>query len=254
MEKIKALNRWQKGILLLMLAMVLVFTAVYIAKISRVGFEYKDTILVPSQENGSTVYAGKLWGQPAQFTVSEDKTVVFQYGDKTYGPYTAKEDPTAIPKGEEMAEFMTGVELRQGETILFRGGILAFQDSILLYNEDGTIENLYITVITGDGIERGADGSVIDSAEPTASAILELINDPVLTHKGNGTAWFGAVAFCLVNAISILFADELFRWNLRFRIRDVEQAEPSDWEMAARYCTWAILTVVALVLFMMGLR
>ena len=94
-----------------MIAMVLIFAVVYPMTISRVGFEYKDTILVPSQENGGTVYSGKIQGQQARFTVSEDKTVVFQHGNKTYGPYTAKEDPTAIPKDEEMAEYMTGVEL-----------------------------------------------------------------------------------------------------------------------------------------------
>lgn len=39
-----------------------------------------------------------------------------------YGPYTVKEDLTAIPKDEEMAEYMTGVEIRQGEDInIYRG-------------------------------------------------------------------------------------------------------------------------------------
>lgn len=102
MEKIKGLNYYQKGVLMVMIVMALVFAVVYSMTISRVGFLYKDKILVPSQENGSTVYSGKIQGQQAYFTVSEDKTVVFQHGDKTYGPYTAKEDPAAIPKDEEI--------------------------------------------------------------------------------------------------------------------------------------------------------
>ena len=138
MDKFKSLNRCQKGFLIFLIAMALVFAVVYPMTISKVGFEYKDTILVPRQENGSTVYSGKIQGQQARFTVSEDKTVVFQYGDKTYGPYTAKEDPTAIPRNEEMAEYMTGMELRQGEDILFRGGVWDTGDSCWLYNEDGT--------------------------------------------------------------------------------------------------------------------
>lgn len=129
MEKIKSLNRYQKGILIVMIVMSLIFGAAYRITISRVGFEYKDEILVPNQENGSTVYSGKIQGKEAQFTVSGDKTVVFQYGDKIYGPYTAKEEPAAIPKNEEMAEYMTGVELYQGDEILFRGGVLPTQDS-----------------------------------------------------------------------------------------------------------------------------
>ena len=132
MEKFKSLDRYQKGVLIFMIAVTLVFAVVYPMTTSRVGFEYKDIILVPSQENGSTVYPGKIQGQQAHFTVSEDKTVVFQHGNKTYGPYTAKEDHTAIPKDEEMAEYMTGVELRQGEDILFRGGVFGNRGFILV--------------------------------------------------------------------------------------------------------------------------
>lgn len=256
MEKIKRLNRYQKGVLIVMLTMALVFAVVYSVTISRVGFAYQDAILVPSQENGGTVYSGKLKGQQARFTVSEDKTVVFQHGDKTYGPYTAKEDPTAIPKDEEMAEYMTGVELRQGEDILFRGGVRDGWDSYLMYNEDGTVYNFgyFFSYTGGDGIERDVNGNIIDSVEPSALTILELMDGPELTHKGEWFAWFGAVFICILNAVLILFADELFRWNLAFQIRNAEYAEPSDWEIAGRYVSWTVLPIMALVIFIAGLR
>ena len=254
MEKIKSLNCYQKGVLIFMITMALVFAVVYPMTISQVGFEYKDTILVPSQENVSTLYSGKIQGQQAHFIVSEDKTVVFQHGDKTYGPYTAKEDPTAIPKDEEMAEYMTGVELRQGEDILFRGGVLETGDSYWMYNEDGSLDNFGFSYITGDRIERDENGNVIDPLEPSASTILELMNDPELTHKGEWSALFGAAFICVLNALSILFADELFRWNLAFKIRNVDHAEPSDLEIAGRYMGWTVLTIMALVLFITGLQ
>ncbi len=254
MEKIKSLNCYQKGVLIFMITMVLVFAVIYHMTISQVGFKYKDTIFVPSQENGSTVYSGKIQGLQAHFMVSEDKTIVFQYGDKTYGPYTVKEDPIAIPKDKEMQEYMTGVELRQGEDILFRGGVLEIGDSYWLYNEDGTLDNLGFSYVTSDGIERDENGNVIDSIEPSASIILELMNEPELTHKGEWFAWFGAVFICVLNALSILFADELFRWNLAFQIRNVDNAEPSDWEIAGRYIGWTVLTITALVVFIMGLQ
>ena len=174
--------------------------------------------------------------------------------DKTYGPYTAKEDPTAIPKDNEMAEFMTGVELRQGEDILFRGGMMETLGSYLLYNEDGTLDNFGIFYVTSDGTVRDANGNVINPVEPSASTILELMNDPELTHKGEWSVWFGAVFICILNALSILFADELFRWNLAFRIRNVDHAEPSDWEIIGRYTGWTALTIMALALFITGLQ
>ena len=254
MEKIKSLNPYQKGVLIFMITMAFVFAVVYPMTISQVGFEYKDSILVPSQENGSTVYSGKIQGQQAHFTVSEDKTIVFQYGDKTYGPYTSTEDSTAIPKDEEMSEYITGVELRQGEDILFRGGVLEIGDSYWLYNEDGTLANFGFSYVTGDGIERDENGNVIDPIEPSAYTILDLMNDPELTHKGEGLVWFVAVFICILNALSILFADELFRLYLAFRIRNVDNAEPSDWKITGRYIGWTILTIISLVLFILGLQ
>ncbi len=254
MEKIKSLNRYQKGVLMLMLVMAIIFFVVYSMTISRVGFAYKDTILVPSQENGSTVYSGKLMGLPARFTVLEDKTVVFQHGDRTFGPYTAKEDPTAIPKDKEMAGAMTGVELLEGDSVLFRGGVQDYGDGYWLYNEDGTLNDFGVVYVTVGGIERDENGNVIDPVEPSALTILTLMNGPEWTHKGEWLGWFGAVAICVFNTLLILFADELFRWNLRFQIRDADRAEPSDLEIVGRYFSWTALPIMALVVFIMGLQ
>lgn len=253
-DKIKNMNRYQKGLLIFMIVMAITFLAVYSMTISRIGFEYKNTILVPCKENGSTVYSGKIKGRQAHFTVSEDKTVVFQYGDRTYGPYTAKEDPTAIPNDEEMAEDMVGIELLQGDAVLFRGGVLKSDDEYWLYNEDGTLNNFGFTYVTSDGIERDENGNAIDPVEPSASAILHLMNGPKLTHKGTWFAWFAAMFICVLNALFILFADELFRWNLALKIRNADHAEPSDLEIAGRYISWTFLTIMALAFFIMGLQ
>jgi len=252
MERIMGLNLYQKIILILMLIMVLVFAVLYPVTVSRVGYAYKDAILVPSQENGNTVYSGKLKGKQACFTVTEDKTVLFRYGDKSYGPYTAKEDPTAVPKDSDMTEYMTGVELWKADEILFRGGIRNMGDFYWLQNEDGTNNMIAITYGDSNGIERDENGNIVDPFEPSASNILELMNGPKLTHKGMGLVWFVAVFLCLVNAVSMLFADELFRWHLSFRVWNADHLEPSDWELTGRYISWTILAIMALVVFVKG--
>ena len=237
-----------------MAAMVLVFTVVYPMTIAREGFAYGNAILVQNQEDGNTTYSGKIQGKQAKFTVSADRTVEFQYGDKIYGPYTAKKDPTALPKDHEMGESMTGVELRHGEEILFRGGVLDFGDHRWLYSEDGELETMGFSVITSHGIVTDENGNVIDPMEPSVSTILDLMAGPELTHQGEWIAWLGGVFICIVTAISILFADELFRWNLAFQIRNVDRAEPSDWEIAGRYITWTMLPIMAMILFIVGLQ
>ena len=80
------------------------------------------------------------------------------------------------------------------------------------------------------------------------------MHGPKLTHKGDVFGWFSGLLLCAVTAFSILFADELFRWHLRFRIADPENAEPSDWEIASRYIAWTVFPVLALFVFVMGLR
>ena len=254
MEKIKSLNGYQKGILIFMIAMALIFAVIYPKTIARVGYRYNDAILVPTQENGDTVYSGKIKGEQAEFVVSNDNTVTFNYGDKSYGQYTMKEDPTAIPEKEELAERMKGIEIRNGDSLVFRGGVLDFGDSYYLYNEDGTLDNFGFSYVSSDGIERDENGNVIDRMEPSASTIYELLNEPELTHKGEAYVWCGATFICILNALTIFFADELFCWDLAFRIRNVDNAEPSEWEIAGRYIGWTVMTIMALVIFIVGLR
>ena len=85
MKRIKELNSYQKGLLIFMIAMTLLFAIVYPITISKVGYRYNDAILVPTQEKGKISYTGKIQGKRAQFIVSEGKSVEFWYGDKHYG-------------------------------------------------------------------------------------------------------------------------------------------------------------------------
>lgn len=255
MKRIRSLGTFQKGVLLFMIAAVLVFAAIYPVVIAREGFIYQNVVLIPAQENDNMTYSGKIKGQQAAFTVYADHSVEFLYGEQTCGPYVAKEDESAIPKDSEWAEDMTGVELYDGDNLIFRGGMVRIQGGeYWLFNEDGSTEdmgNLYITV---DGVELDESGNAVDSMEPSASVILALINEPEMTHKGNWGGYLCGVLICIITAVSILFADELFRLNLFFQIRHPEKAEPSDWELAGRYISWTMLPVLAIIIFVMGLQ
>ncbi len=255
MERIKSLNRYQKGILILLAGMFVIFTAAYFVVSSRVGFAYRDVILAARNEGENTVYAGRIQGTDAVFTVTPDKTVAFSYGNKNYGPYTGKEDPTAIPE-DPISELMTGVELRQGEEIFFRGGVLRTGGDdgyLMLFDEDGSFSDINIFYTTGNGVMYDSGGNEIDQMAPTPSTILNLMHGPELTSKGEWTAWFSGVFLSIITAVSILFADEIFRWNLAFRIHNADWAEPSELEIAGRYIGWTVLPIVALWAYGMGL-
>jgi len=256
MNRIKGLNRYQKSILVIQFLMLVAFTIAYFVVSSRVGYAYKGAILVPKKESGSVTYIGRVYGKDTAISVAADKTVTFRYEDKIYGPYIARKDPTAIPDDTELSQNMIGVEILQGEDIFFRGGFLktGIEDrELLVLNEDGDINGITITYAGEDGIERDVDGNPIDKCAPSVYEILELMDDPVLTNKGSWELWFVGFFTSALTAVLMLFADELFRWNLRIQIRNADSVEPSDWEMSARYIVWTVLPIIALIAYILGL-
>lgn len=256
MERIKNLDRFQKIVLLLLCAMLVCFTPAYAVVSSRVGFAYQDTILSPQEVNETMVYSGRIGGEPVSFTVTQDKTVTYCYGDKQYGPYTVYEDPSAIPEDSELADHMRGVEIRDENTIFFRGSVLTIEGShpeMMLFEEDGSFASMNVTVSASHGIMYDSNGNVVDQMAPSPTTILRLVDGPELTSKGDWRAWMTGVFLGVVAAVSLLFADELFRFGLSFRIRNADRAEPSEWEIAERYISWAILTGAAFIVYATGL-
>lgn len=251
--RIRALGKYQKAVLAAAVLLVLVFSVLYPVTMGREGYLYRGALLTPGQEEGGTVYTGTINGEQARFTVAPDRAVAFQYGETTYCPYTAAEDPSAVPENAGMAG-LTGVELRKGEEVIFRGGVVRQGNTLWLYHENGDLENGGITITTSAGVTLDEDGNVVDPNEPSLSNILELMDGPALTHKGDWLPYLLGVFLCTVTAVTILFADELFRFQLSFRILQAEDAEPTDLELFGRYVAWTVLPIAALVIFALGLQ
>ena len=248
MKRFRALSVAQKCILLAIGAMALVFCVLYPVTLSRVGFAFRGAILTPARTDAGTVYSGKVGGERVSFTVTADGAATYQADGAVYGPYTVREDASAIP-----AEFLqyynmpsTGVELRRGDAVIFRGCLRNNGEYRMLYDENGDLDGL--SLFFSDSEQTPA------AEEPTAYEVLSLLVDMQPEHKGQWSLGALGLVVCTVTAVSILYADELFRWGLSFRVRDPESAEPSDWELASRYFTWIALPMLALAMFIMGLR
>ena len=253
MERIKALNRYPKGILLLLIVMVSIFTIVYFIAFSKVGFVYHDAFLEKRSDGGDTVYTGHVNGRKLSYTVTEENAVICRYGSKTYGPYTVQKDPSAVPKSNGRAEDMVGVEIREGESILFRGGVLTIEDQMVLVDEK-TGDPTYDITVSGDGVMYDSEGNVIEPMKPSAYTILHLLDGPELIKGGNFWAWLGGILFAGMTAVSILFAEELFHFRMSFRVRYAELTEPTEWEMITRYAGWTLGIVATLIIFFSGLN
>ena len=164
-----------------------------------------------------------------------------------------KQKNAARPQNKEPSPVRRFSFSRDGADILFRGGW--YNSSFpLLVDENGAMEPLFsLSVHTSSGKVYGPDGQALaPSYEPTASFLLQLALEPPLTHRGEIDAYFTGTLLAVVDIVSILFADRLFRWDLSFRIRDPEGAEPSEWEIFTRYLGWIVCTAGALIVYLMG--
>lgn len=252
MNRFRELGRYPKILLILLLGMTVIFAGVYGVVTSRVGFLHNDTIFVPRQENGITLYEATVDDQRCAFTVTAD-TVTLLWGNKTYGPYTLREDPTAVPKEDSLAPYMIGYEILDGSKVFFRGGVMAQEDGFYLFHEDGSL-NYGTTYTISNGIEYDMNGNPIDHRKPVPYQIVSLLRGPELTHKGDWTVFLIGVFCTIATAVSILFSDELFYLSICFRVENAETAEPSDWYITSRNFSWALLAFFSCAAFFMGLQ
>lgn len=240
MSSFRELNRPRQVFFILLVVLVLLFAVLYAVQSSKVGFSYYGEILVAKEKDGVTTYTGKIKGEEACFTVYSDNSVEFRYGSRKYGPYTIREDSTAIPVDNELSSSMKGIEIDSPNGVLFRGGVT--------YN----VWPQQIVRENGEKLNFSTSGNV--PGTPSVKTILTLTEDPTLTHKGHWGLWLLGVVYSAIMAFSVFFADELFYWRMSWRVRDVDMVEPSEWEIIGRYVGWTLSIIVIAAWFIWGLQ
>lgn len=237
-ERWQELTKVQKGTLLVLAVLAVVFAVVYAINVPKLGMAYNGSFFLLTENGPERTYTGHNEGADAVFTVLED-TVTSRWGEETH-TYTVKKDLTAVPK-EWRGGSVQGVEVWEGDTRLFRGGWDSHYE--LLYREDGELENL-ITIRTNfDPPMR----------EPAVGLVLYLWNGPELVHKADGFFYFLGLFLAVLGTLGLFFADELFRWHMAWRVRDPYGAEPSDWELLGRTVSGIVMTLGALFIWGAGL-
>lgn len=248
-DRYRSLTCPQQILLLAAAALLLLFLILYLTLGRQQVIEYHGARLRQQVQGETTAYSGRLNGRRAVFTVSPGPSVEFQYGDVLYGPYIITEDPSAIPPVGSLPDvihssgFLTGIEIRKGTEVWFRGAYYEVDFPLLVW-EDGTILTEWGTITVATGAP---------DPEPSVLELLRIALDPRPASRGNWAAFGCGFFLCLVCAVTLLFANELFRWNLSFRIRDPERAEPSEWELSSRWVGWIAGLIGALAVFLMGL-
>lgn len=184
MSRWRAIPLFQRVLLVMLAAMPVFFAALYFILNGRLGVEYGGSLLLRSVQGETTLYAGRVDGKEAVFAVSPDGRVTYRFDGGDYGPYIVVEDPGAVPRDHDMADVLTGVEVRRGDEILFRGGWLDGGISVLI-DESGAPVSTFSFSWHAGGKAYGPDGQEMDSShEPSVSFLLTLVLSPVLRHRG----------------------------------------------------------------------
>ncbi len=243
-ERFRTLSLAQKLIVLAMAGAIAVFTVLYAVNSFRTGLAYGGGFLTPSRDGETRSYTGRSGGAELTFTVRGD-TVTSLWGGETH-VYTVTEDSTAIP--ESLRGHALGVEVREGEELLFRGGWAPGNG--WRYDENGELTIAVAVTDTATSSGGTAPGDPPQRA-PGLSTVLSLWHGPKLTPRVEGGYYFPGLFLALLAAGMLLFGDDLFRFQLRYRVKDPDGVEPSDWELFSRTFGSAVAAVVALVMWIL---
>lgn len=234
----------QKALLVILAAMTLVTLILFPIRCGQEGYEYHGQLFLMETENGITTYTGEINGEEAVFTVTPERVIYYRQGGKEYGPYTITEDPSAYPTEGELSQALsgTGVEVRRGDEIIFRGGIADMAGIPSLFKEDGSLYSVGTVYALPD-----------PGGEPDLADLIDLWLGPELTHRGDGTLLFYGLLCAAAAVVIILFAEAMFELRMARQVRDPYDVEPSDWELFSRAFGQVVLTVSAGIIYIQAL-
>lgn len=197
---------------------------------------------IHSNEGRKTVYA-------VTPTDAGGFRVECRMGEETFGPYQVEPLPLADLSTRVLAFFPDGgmeiTNLATGE-LLFRGG----------YSRSSAGYAFLL-----DENKEGEAGSILDYAPPRPEkgpGCDDLYHftfgaEESMTRRADWLYFFCALLFAAFNAVSLLYAEELFTFRMSFLVADPKGVEPSEWELLGRRAGWVLFLAVEVVLFFAGL-
>ena len=251
-ENWKEMSWYRRILLVLLAAMILSFGIATLIAGGREGMGYRDALLYVTQEGEVRRYAGRVDGKRTEFTVRPGGTVEHRWGEEVYGPYQVAEVPSAAPE-----RYMTGLEIRQGGQVLFRGGFFGGEWPILYDEEGEPFELLSVTYGTSGGRVYDPTCRELtqrDLHEPGLATVAELaLQGPELTHRGDLGLYLLVTLLAAFDMFQICCPGLMFRWSIMWHVRDPGAAEPSEWYILMERIEWAVFAGLAAVLYWMAL-
>lgn len=202
-------------------------------------------------EGNTTIQSAE--GRRTVYTVAETPEgyqVECRVGEESFGPYQVRALDLADLSTRVLGLYPDGgMEITNATTgeRLFRGGYIRSN-------------NVYAFLL--DENKQGEASSIGDFAPPRPEkgpSCDDLYRftfggaEGVTTSRVNWSYFALALLMAVLNAASILWAEELFVWSMSFRVADPEKAKPSEWELFTRHAGWAVWLLLEVILLLAGL-
>lgn len=230
----KDLSKLQKGVLVTLLAMTVLFAVLTGIVRSHKGVQFGDALLRVEETEEATVYTGKVYGDNVTVSVSGDAfpdvEVTYTAEDGRHDVYTAEYplEPVRTETG-----LVPGIRILKNGAVIFRGGYDPDEEFRCWFDENGAWSFGDWHVATGQQ----------DVHDLTRGNLVYFANGPELMSRGS---WG---LYLLLLLITALLAFDIWNPTALFYLRhscDVRDPEPSDFYIATQKISWVVYTCALL--------
>jgi len=245
---------FQKVVLILLAAMIVVFGVVTAFNQSRKGILFRDSFLRLEEVTDADCFTGKAEGERVtilRWYGSENgtRTITLRVGDRLNDTYTVYlGEPMIQPQGPvsgsapPMWDDIQTLRIAKNGEVIYEGGYR--EESGLFFTSDGEWSGLNIGMST-----RVVGADPWKDYTMSKSQLVSLALEPELVDRGDWRLYGLMVFFTLAVMVDVAFPYTLFRWRHH---RWVKDPEPTDDYMSVQHLLWVILPVMVLVGYLLA--
>ena len=244
---------YQKIVLVILAAMIVVFGVVTAFNQSRKGILFRDSFLRLEEVTDADCFTGEAEGERVtilRWYGSENgtRTITLRAGDRLNDTYTVYLGEPIIQLSGVVSNVASSrlevptVRIAKNDAVLFEGGYQA--SSGFFFTSDGEWSGLNIGMSTHvAGADPWKDYTM------SKSLLVGLALEPELVDRGDWRLYGLMVFFTLAVMVDVAFPYTLFRWRHH---RWVKDPEPTDDYMSVQHLLWVILPVMVLVGYLLA--
>lgn len=245
-------SRFQKMLLVVLAAMILLFGVLTGVSRGRQGVEFHDALLRVQGTPDNGTYSGTAHGEPVNIVVkreSETEVRVSVCVGEQIEEHWRVEYPLE-PIRTEHGGMVPGLRVYQEEQLVFEGGYDPAEHSDvighILYDKNGKW-----TMDASFDIHTSVDDNYWQRYETGVGTVLEFAHGPEQTARGSWEMYAMTTLLAALAMVMTAFPQELFVWNHRWYVKD---PEPTEFYFQVQTFVSCFLTVMALVFYIIGVR